>query len=58
MVHEANKHHRALEFKVGDRVFLKFRPYRQRSLFAISRQKLAPSDLTRSRRGLVLQRTV
>lgn len=42
MVREANKHRRPLEFKVGDKMYLKFRPYRQRSLFAILHRKLEP----------------
>lgn len=42
MVKEANKHRRPLVFEMGDMVYLKFRPYRQRSLFAISHAKLAP----------------
>lgn len=42
MIREANKHRRDLEFTVGDKVYLKFRPYRQMSLFAISHAKLAP----------------
>ncbi|KAH6778749.1 hypothetical protein C2S52_009986 [Perilla frutescens var. hirtella] len=40
MLREANKHRRPLEFVVGDKVYLKFRPHRQRTLFA--NPKLAP----------------
>ncbi|KAL6575466.1 hypothetical protein OROMI_012751 [Orobanche minor] len=40
MVREANKHRRPLEFSVGDNIYLKFRPYRQRSLFAARNAKL------------------
>lgn len=42
MIKEANKHRHSLEFQVGDKVYLKFRPYRQQSLFAISHAKLTP----------------
>lgn len=41
MVKEANKHRRPLNFQVGDMVFLKFCPYRQKSLYD-RKQKLAP----------------
>lgn len=36
-----SKHHRYIEFSVGDKVYLKFRLYRQRSLFSMD-IKLAP----------------
>lgn len=42
MVVEANKHRREVEFKVGDWVFLKFRPYSQKALFKKINMKLAP----------------
>lgn len=40
MMREANKHRRPLEFTVGDLVYLKFRPYCQRSLFSAPSAKL------------------
>lgn len=42
MVREVNKHRRHISFDVGDKVFLKFRPYRQLSLFWRLNVKLAP----------------
>lgn len=37
-----NKHRRDVEFKVGDYVFLKFQPYRFRSLASHLNEKLSP----------------
>ncbi|CAA0824338.1 Unknown protein [Striga hermonthica] len=42
MIREANKHRRDVEFAVGDKVFVKFRPFRQRTLFRSMNTKLAP----------------
>ncbi|CAA0825193.1 Eukaryotic aspartyl protease family protein [Striga hermonthica] len=42
MIREANKHLRDVEFAVGDKVFVKFRPFRQRTLFRSMNTKLAP----------------
>ncbi|XP_057791047.1 uncharacterized protein LOC131008170 [Salvia miltiorrhiza] len=42
LVPEASKHWRPLKFAVGDRVYLRCRPYRQPSLFPIAHAKLAP----------------
>lgn len=42
MKKHADLHRRELEFQVGDEVFLKLRPYRQRSLARKHCEKLAP----------------
>lgn len=42
MAKEANNHHRDVEFQVGDLVYLKFRPYRQRTLYTLKNRKLVP----------------
>lgn len=40
-IREANKHHGDVDFAVGERVYLKFRPYQQCSLFGAGLGKLA-----------------
>ncbi|KAG6385383.1 hypothetical protein SASPL_154218 [Salvia splendens] len=41
MTRAANQHRREVEFKEGDFVYLKFRPYRQSTLFQMQNRKLA-----------------
>lgn len=42
MVREVKKHRRDVQFEVGDMVYLKYRPFRQSSLFRPETRKLAP----------------